>query len=132
MRNLFGLAILLWIISSCNKNIEHPLLPAGTYVGTFTRSGVNSAPSHIRITFYEGKFSGTSDRPLYPDICNGTYSFFSGSIAIQNLCAFPAFLLWNDIFSGNFEYSTKSDSIFFTRNYGDFAYMPDVYALKKQ
>ena len=133
MRKFLGFAIMVWCISSCNKNNEHLYwLPSGTYEGTFTRSGDTSGPSHIQIIFHKDSFSGTSNRPLYPAICNGTYRFFSDSIAIQNDCAFPAFLLWNDIFSGNFEYSTNGDSIYFTRNYGDFAYMPDVYALKRQ
>ena len=132
MRKILGFAILVWWISSCNKNNEQLYFLSGTYAGTFHRSGDTAAPSDIKINFYRDSFSGTSDRNFYPAICNGTYRVFGDSIAIQNDCAFPAFLLWIDILSGNFEYSTKGDSIYFTRNYGDFAYMPDVYALKKQ
>ncbi len=132
MKNLLGYVILLWFIPSCNKNYINPYHLSGTYAGTFHRSGDTSAPSKIKISFYKDSFIGTSDHNFYPAICNGTYRVFGDSIAIQNDCAFPAFLLWIDIFSGNFEYSTKGDSIYFTRNYGDFTYMPDVYALKKQ
>ena len=132
MKKILGFAILVWWISSCNKNNEHPYPLSGSYAGTFHRTGDTSAPSHIQITFDEDSFSGTSDRNFYPAICNGTYRVFGDSIAIQNLCAFPAFFDWTLIFSGNYAYSMKGDSIYFTRNFGDFAYTPDVYALKKQ
>jgi hypothetical protein len=132
MRKVLVFVILVWWISSCNKNNPHPYLLNGTYAGTFHRSGDTSAPSNVQINFYEDSFSGTSDRTFYPAICNGTYRVFGDSIAIQNLCAFPADFDWTFIFNGNFSFSMQGDSVYFTRNYGDFAYMPDVYALKKQ
>jgi hypothetical protein len=133
MSKVLGFVIMVWWISSCNKNSEHPYyFPSGTYAGTFTRSGDTSGPSHIQITFHEDSFSGTSDRNFYPAICNGTYRVFGDSIAIQNLCAFLAFFDWTLIFNGNYQFSIQGDSVYFTRNYGDFAYLPDVYALKKQ
>ena len=99
MRNLFGFAVLLWFISSCNKNNEQLYFLSGTYAGTFHRSGDTSAPSHIKINFYRDSFSGTSDRNFYPAICNGTYEIFGDSIAIQNLCVFPAYFDWTFIFN---------------------------------
>ena len=132
MRKVLGFAILVWWISSCNKNNVNHYSLSGAYAGTFHRSGDTSGPSHILITFYEDSFSGTSDKNYYPAICNGTYKVFGDSITIQNLCVFPAFFDWTLIFNGNFAFSMKGDSVNFTRNYGDFAYMPDIYALKKQ
>jgi hypothetical protein len=132
MKKILGFAILVWWISSCNKSIINPNPLSGIYAGTFHRTGDTSAPSHIQITFNEDSFSGRSDRNFYPAICNGTYRIFGDSIAIQNLCDFPADFDWTFIFNGHYAYSMKGDSIYFTRNYGDFAYLPDVYALKKQ
>jgi hypothetical protein len=132
MRNLLGFAVLLWFISSCNKNNEQVYPLSGIYSGTFHRNGDTSAPSHIQISFYNGSFSGTSDKTFNPAICNGTYRVFSDSIAIINLCAFPAFFDWTLIFNGNYAFNVEGDSVYITRNYGDFAYLPDVYALKKQ
>jgi hypothetical protein len=91
-----------------------------------------SGPSHIQITFYEDSFSGMSNESYYPAISNGTYRVFGDSIAIQNLFFFTPNFDYTFIFTGNYAYSSKGDSIYFTRNYGDFTYMPDVYALKKQ
>ena len=132
MRKIFGFVILVWWIVSCNKSNNNVYPLSGTYIGTFHRSGDTSAPSNIQIIFKEDSFSGTSDRTFYPAICNGTYSVFGDSIAIQNLCAFPADFDWTLIFNGNYAFSMQGDSVYFTRNYGDFAYMPDIYALKKQ
>ena len=133
MRKVLGFVILLWWITSCNKNNVNPQLLPGTYTGTFHRTGDTSAPAHVQISFYEDSFSGTSDRAFfYPAICHGTYKVFGDSIAVQNLCVFTADFNWSFIFNGHFAFSMKGDSIYFTRNYGDFAYLPDVYALKKQ
>jgi hypothetical protein len=133
MRNLFVFAMLCWGFFSCNKNNTNPYPLSGTYVGTFHRTGDTAAPAHVQIIFYEDSFSGTSDRAFfYPAICHGTYMVFGDSIAVQNLCVFTANFDWSFIFGGNFAFNMQADSIYITRNYGDFAYMPDVYALKKQ
>ncbi len=132
MRKVLWIAMLFWFISSCNKNNVSPYFLDGTYAGTFHRSVDTSTPTHIQISFYNGSFSGISDHSFNPAICNGTYRVFGDSIAVQNLCAFPAFFDWSLIFNGNYQFSTSGDSVYFTRNYGDFAYLPDVYALKKQ
>ncbi len=132
MKRALSIALLVWWIFSCNKTNQNPYPLSGTYNGTFHRSGDTSAPSNIQIIFKEDSFSGTSDKNFNPAICNGIYRVFGDSIAIQNLCAFPAYFNWAYIFNGNYAFSMQDDSVYFTRNYGDFAYLPDVYALKKQ
>jgi hypothetical protein len=132
MRKVQGIALLVCWISSCNKSNQNAYPLSGTYAGTFHRSGDTISPSHIQITFYQDSFSGKTDRTFYPIICYGTYRIFSDSIAVQDFCVLPAFLAWTDIFSGNYQYSTMGDSIYFTRSYGDLCYLPDIYALKKQ
>ncbi len=132
MRKIFGFVILVWWISSCNKNNVHPYPLSGTYAGTFHRIGDTSSPSQIQISFYEDSFSGTSDRTFFPAICNGTYRVFGDSIAVRNLCVFPADFDWTLIFNRNYAFSMQGDSIYFSRNDGGFAYLQDVYALKKQ
>ncbi|GAC1606158.1 MAG: hypothetical protein NVS3B25_35450 [Hymenobacter sp.] len=88
MRYLFASALsLLMLAAGCKKTNPTIANLNGTYSGTFQRQvGGAGQISQVRLVFSGGNWTGSSQTPKYPGLCNGTYSIASNSKAIFYQC----------------------------------------------
>ncbi|MCW3109174.1 MAG: hypothetical protein JWQ09_3680 [Segetibacter sp.] len=128
--------ILLFVFASgmtgCTKSIREKMIPDGKYTGTFERTrGMGSKESgNVSITFSGNSFTGTSEKPKFPAICNGTYSASGNEIHFTNNCVWTADFDWSAILSNDYTLRLNGDSIEIKREYP--GQMTDVYKLKKE
>ena len=128
-----GFSVLILSVVSCKKNNQAPVIAPGDYAGTFTRTiGNTDSIATIRMNFSGGRFSGESDNPRYPEICEGGYEMIRDSISFGNDCSVPADYKNSTRLYGNYILSIRVDSVIFSRTIGDFVYEADFYRLKKQ
>ena len=115
MTRLFSaIWILIIPIISCDSlHDEIDKIPDGVYTGTFQRQlafGGGDA-ANVTIIFSSNTWSGQSDKQNYPALCHGTFKIEKGKIFITNLCVFTADFNWSLIFSGEYDFSLKDDSL---------------------
>jgi hypothetical protein len=132
MKTAFLLFISALVLSACSKGIDEKNILAGTYYGTFQRTeGIgNKEIAKVSIKFTSAGYSGTSDKPRYPAICNGTYSINGNNISFTNSCAWTADFDWTLILNDDYTLKAYGDSIEISRQYA--GQMSDIYKLKKQ
>ena len=127
-------ALLSLVLVSCEDGEDFPLTKLeGTYAGTFQRT-VGNEPggiAQVSITFDGNSWSGQSDTPRYPAICNGSYQIYGNIIKFENHCMFTADFDWSLILNGDFEIRQTMDAITFTKSLPN-AIVPtiDRYTLK--
>jgi hypothetical protein len=120
------------IIAGCGKTVENRKILNGKYRGTFQRTqGIgNKEIANVSITFSGNTYSGTSDKPRYPAICNGTYTTNDKQINFTNGCAWTADFDWTLILNNEYSLQMKGDSVEIKREYA--GQMTDIYKLKKE
>ena len=111
---LLASAVILFF-SSCEKSrdnsddsdsVNHTLL--GRYVGTFNRSGMDTAP--VSIFFKDrGRYEGSSSRQKYPAICRGSFLAHETSITFSDSCTWTADFDWTLILNGTYNITYKDD-----------------------
>ena len=99
---------IIWIViissTSCEKS-HNDKIPDGVYVGTFQRQlafgGGDTA--NVTLTFSSNTWTGQSDKPVFPALCNGTYKIEKDKITFLNLCLWAPDLNESIILSGEFD-----------------------------
>ena len=110
------LIFIIWIaiISStgCEKS-HNDKIPDGVYTGTFQRQlafgGGDSA--NVTLTFSSNTWTGQSDKPSFPALCNGTYKIEKDKITFLNLCLWAPDLNESIILSGEFDLNINGKQI---------------------
>ena len=130
---IFLLLVIISGIFGCEKakNINSGF-PEGTYTGTFQRLLPEGDPmvSNVMISFSEGTWSGQSDLPKYPALCNGTFTTKKDRITFENSFAWTADFDWSLILSGDFNFLCNGDSLIISKaNLTPYEYH-DVYRLR--
>jgi hypothetical protein len=135
MRQVLFLLGIMLVISACEKNNnDNDNNPGndpsvyGRYTGTFYRTGMDTTPVTLGL-LSTNQFEGTSDRPLYPAICGGNFTFDGSILTVNDTCAWTANFDWTLIFDGNYNVSfTGENAIRIWRTSGS---VTDEYLLKK-
>jgi hypothetical protein len=126
------LFILISGIAGCEKaKNNNPTIPDGMYTGTFQRilSSEDVIVSNVMISFLEGKWSGQSDIPKYPALCNGSFKMQGNKLVFSNDCAWTADFDWSLILSGEYDYNLVNDSLIIQKDYGTPTVYHDIYRL---
>jgi hypothetical protein len=128
-RWFIGLGMMVFALS-CESDADVQL-PPGKYTGYFVRSTQNSngTPSEVTLLFTAGTFTGSSDVPKYPAICEGTFSINEDKITFANSCPWTADFDWTLILSGEYTINVDGDQVKFFRDYD--GAQADTYVLKK-
>jgi hypothetical protein len=133
MKILCGFFLLILSAISCKKNNQSAVIVPGDYEGTFTRTiGSTDSIATIQMNFSGSRFSGESDNPRFPGICEGGYGMIGDSISFGNDCLVPWDYKNSTRLFGNYILFIRGDSVIFSRTIGDFVYEADFYRLKKQ
>jgi hypothetical protein len=133
MKRIIQLTFFTWILISCENNdiSKNSDLTFGTYKGVFVRSSpyAKYATSNITLTFTAGAFTGESDTPKYPAICNGTYKIIGQEIEFFNACPWTAEFDWSLILNGKFKLDVDGEQLQMRRHLNGNA---DYYKLQLQ
>jgi hypothetical protein len=103
---LFAIPVIIMTSISCEKSHnEIDKIPDGVYTGTFQRllafGGGDIA--NVSITFSSFGWTGQSDNPGFPGLCNGTYKIEKQKIIFLNLCLWAPDFNESFILSGEFD-----------------------------
>jgi hypothetical protein len=110
------LIFIIWIViissTSCEKS-HNDKIPDGVYAGTFQRQlafgGGDTA--NVTLTFSSNSWTGQSDKPTFPALCNGTYKIEKDKITFLNLCLWSWDLDESIILSGEFDLNINGKQI---------------------
>ena len=131
MKKICGPFILFFFAVSCKK--DNPVTISGNYAGTYTHTyGSIDSTTTIRMKFVGDRFSGESDNPRYPRICEGGYGISGNNIGFGNDCNVPGDNPQSMVLYGHYQLSLTGDSLIFGRGSGDIVYDAELYRLKKQ
>lgn len=121
---------LLGFMFSCESEGDIHL-PEGKYSGYFVRSTGDDAgsPSEVVLMFSGNTFTGSSDTPKYPAICEGTFSIKEDKITFTNTCPWTAEFDWTLILNGEYVIYVDGDQVKFFRDYNGKS--SDTYVLVK-
>lgn len=131
--SVFIKLILLLILFSCAKNDEVQLeeLLNGYYSGTFKRTNTATGwtcTSPVTLSFTDTTFTGTSDQPNCPAICNGKIEKNGLELNFINECCWPAHFDWSLILSNTWQFNFKDDQLRLWKENGN---IKDEYFLDK-
>ena len=133
MRHFLAAALSMLLLTTACTKTDQPLPTlSGTYVGTFQRQdAAGTGPvSQVSLTFAGATWSGTSQMPKYPALCNGTYKVTGADgITFANACFWTAEFDWTLILSERQKLIVRGDEVEFIREWGSHH---DVYKLRKQ
>lgn len=121
------------ILLSCKKTTtNNSIISDGIYRGTFQRQVSGSGQiSNVIITFSSGNWSGQSQFPKYPALCNGTYKIDGAEdITFENACPWTAEFDWSFILSHKYKIKVADKNIEISRDYN--GVFKDIYRLTKQ
>jgi hypothetical protein len=133
MRQVFFLLGSVLFLAACEKSDSDDNNPPdatiyGRYTGTFSRTGMDTTNVQIGL-LSTNKFEGTSDRPNYPAICGGNFTFDGNILAVNDTCSWTANFDWSLIFDGNYNVSfTGQNTVRLWRTTGS---VTDEYLLRK-
>ncbi len=124
-----GITMLSCSKSNNNKPAEYSL--NGSYTGSFKRFNITEdKTANVTIQFKDGQWTGNSDMQYYPAISNGAVSIIDNEvIRFENKTPWTANFDWSYILDGSYLLHQNSDSLIFTRSYGNGGV--DVYRLVK-
>lgn len=112
---LVGIVAITLLLVACKKersdeNVEaNELTIYGRFVGTFVRSGMDTA--QVSLLFRENNtFEGSSNRSRYPAICGGTFEATGDVLAVNDTCSWTADFDWTLIFDGSYNFSLSGDN----------------------
>ena len=117
MKTLFAFLLSIPFITACEKSQEFPgegqdQVLSGRYMGKFYRTGGDTV--NVSLLFTENNFSGSSDRPKYPAICNGTFSAnkngSTNTIQFDDVCMWTADFDWSLILDGEYDLKFNPDN----------------------
>lgn len=136
MRYFLVLSVaLIFIIGSCKKTSgktnNYPIIPDGTYTGTFQRqTSTGGQIANVTIIFSDSTWSGQSDVARYPALCHGNYNIIGkDSVSFNNACMWTADFDWSFILSFNYKIKISGKELELSRN--ELIYK-DIYKLTKQ
>jgi hypothetical protein len=138
MTKLFPAILLIFITSIGCENLHDGIdsIPDGVYTGTFQRQPAfgGGDTAQVTIIFSSNNYSGVSDKPKYPALCDGTYSIEKQKIKFMNTCIWTAEFDWSLILSGEYDFSLNGKQLIITRSYLDASTdtWTDKYILTKQ
>ncbi len=100
MKPLALLMVALLMLAGCEKNDREAGidLPNGLYVGTFVRTGMDTAD--ITLNLVNGTYQGSSSIDKYPAICAGSFTTEASNIQFQDTCTWTADFDWSLILNG--------------------------------
>ena len=129
----FALVMILVELLSCSdkKISKRTIIQDGTYMGQFVRSSplARYAAANVTLKIAGDRFSGKSDKPNYPAICEGTFKVSRNSIEFLDECSWTANFDWTYILKGTFDLNFNDGKLEMTRTIGD---NTDHYSLKAQ
>jgi len=96
-------------VASCDKSDSASFSLNGRYMGTFSRTGMDTAS--VSILFDGNNFSGSSDRVNYPAICHGSFDLNDNLIRFNDSCAWTANFDWSLILSGQYNISYNDGAV---------------------
>jgi hypothetical protein len=97
-------------LTACDKSDDPSLNLNGRYMGTFSRTGMDTAS--VSILFTDNTiFSGQSDRINYPAICHGSFDLNDNLIRFNDSCAWTANFDWSLILSGQYNISNNNGTM---------------------
>jgi len=121
--------IALTALLACNKHdddSENLILPEGMYIGTFHRTGMDTAS--VTFTLDGNKYNGQSDINKYPAICHGSYELYENTIHFTDSCSWTANFDWTLILNGPYSLTRDNNELRFSRTSGN---ITDEYVLRK-
>ena len=131
MRHIFpAICCIALLTTACKKTNPTITTLDGTYTGTFQRQqGGGGQVSQVSLTFSGNHWTGTSQYPKYPALCNGTYAISaSHKITFANSCPWTAEFDWSLILSHEYELSVTGNDVEMVRTTSLYR---DVYSLSK-
>jgi hypothetical protein len=128
MKRMLTLFAALTLFFSCSKNDDdkNMTLPEGMYIGTFHRTGMDTAI--VSLTFEGNRYSGQSDQTKYPSICHGSYEVYDKNIHFTDSCTWIANFDWTLILNGTYSITRDNNELRFSRTNGN---ITDDYILRK-
>jgi hypothetical protein len=114
---------------ACKKNDDNNkgiTLPEGMYIGTFHRTGMDTAS--ISLTLDGNNYAGQSDIDKYPAICHGSYEFYDNTIRFTDSCSWTANFDWTLILDGPYSITRNNNEWRFSRTNGN---VSDEFILRK-
>ena len=96
-------------LTACDKSDDPSLMLNGRYMGTFSRTGMDTAS--VSLLFNDNNFSGQSDRINYPAICRGSFDLNDNLIRFNDSCAWTANFDWSLILSGQYNISSNNGTV---------------------
>lgn len=131
LRLVFLVLFSTTLLTACKKNSAEPVIPSGTYSGTFQRqSGSGGQISNITLTFSGDKWTGQSQFEKYPALCRGTFTTTGGEIVFKNDCYWTAEFDWSLVLGATYTIKAIGNGIEFSKDYD--AGFRDVYKLTRQ
>jgi hypothetical protein len=117
----------LSVFFACRKDDDDDMtLAEGMYIGTFTRTGMDTAS--VSLTLTGNQFNGQSDMAKYPGICHGSYAINDNTISFSDSCAWTANFDWSLILNGAYSLSRNNNTLKFSRTNGN---ITDEYNLSR-
>jgi len=108
----FIISILIFSITGCDKS-HNCKIPDGVYTGTFQRQlafgGGDTAK--VTLTFSSNTWTGFSDKPHYPALCNGTYVIDRQKIIFTNECVWTADFDGSLILGGEYTFTLDGNKL---------------------
>jgi hypothetical protein len=96
-------------LTACDKSDSTSFSLNGRYMGTFSRSGMDTVG--VSILFDENNFDGSSERVNYPAICHGSFDLNDNLIRFNDSCAWTANFDWSLILSGQYNISYNDGNV---------------------
>jgi hypothetical protein len=94
---------------SCDKSDESPISLNGRYMGSFSRTGMDT--SEVTLLFVNNTYSGQSNRTNYPAICRGSFDVDDNTIQFADSCSWTANFDWSLILSGQYSISYNDGAV---------------------
>ncbi len=132
MKNVWTVLLILLLTTGCEKEKvpeNFNALYTGTFMRTYKNASEDPATAQVTLNFTETAYSGSSNMGHYPDICKGKFTISQTKINATTECMFTAEFDWTLIFSGEYDYDLKGDSLRIWRTYPDGS--KDMYQLLK-
>jgi hypothetical protein len=107
MKILCSILCIFMLNSGCDKRTDSNNSIAGSYIGIFKRSGMNTSKIYIRFT--ETGFEGGSDRSKYPAICRGSFRQEESTLTFIDSCQWSADFDRTFILKGEYKYTIHND-----------------------
>jgi hypothetical protein len=109
MKALALIIIASLLLAACekNKDQENAVQLNGSYFGTFSRTGMDTA--NVMFQFQENTFQGSSNKIKYPALCHGSFDLDQRSIYVVDSCSWTADFDWTLILNGSYNISFAND-----------------------